>query len=262
MIGSSDYPFLVFERGESKMQEAGNIEISLVLPAHNEASKIENAVKQTKRALAELSSSFEILIAEDGSTDGTAELASRIASEDPFVRHIHSDSRLGRGKALNHAFKAARGDILAYMDVDLSTDLGYIKPLINAIKEEDYDFATGSRMLKESAVKRSFKRKTMSTVFNLLVRMILRSTLRDHQCGFKSFRKDALMRILDHIADEHWFWDTELLVRAQKEGYRVKELPVMWEDKGGAGTKVNTFSDSTAMFSQILKLYFTLRSEK
>jgi glycosyltransferase involved in cell wall biosynthesis len=242
--------------------EKPKIEISVVLPAHNEAGKIEHAVRQTKQALAALSSAYEILIAEDGSTDGTADIARRIAAEDPLIRHIHSDERLGRGKALNHAFKRAHGDIVMYMDVDLSTDLSYLKPLINAIKEERYDFATGSRMMKESDVKRSFKRETMSMLFNYLVRLILRSKLRDHQCGFKAFRKEALMRILPEIEDEHWFWDTELLVRAQRNGYRVKELPVVWVDKGGAGTKVNAVGDSMSLFSKIIKLHFHLRSGK
>jgi glycosyltransferase involved in cell wall biosynthesis len=248
------------------MQESGEEkkELSVVLPAHNEASKIEAAVRQTKQALAAftVTAAYEILIAEDGSTDGTTDLARRIATEDPSVRHIHSDERLGRGKALNHAFKSAHGDILMYMDVDLSTDLSYIKPLINAMRAERYDFATGSRLLKESDVKRSLKRTIMSKAFNLLVRLILRSKLRDHQCGFKSFRKEALMQIVDEIEDEHWFWDTELLVRAQRSGYRVKELPVIWTDKGAAGTKVNAINDSTSMFSKIITLYFHLRSGK
>ena len=246
------------------MQEAekGEIELSVVLPAHNEASKLEAAVRQTKQAFAAFSSAYEILIAEDGSTDGTAEIANRIASEDPSVRHIHSDERLGRGKALNRAFKSTRGDILMYMDVDLSTDLSSVKPLINALTEEQYDFATGSRMMKTSDVTRSIKRTIMSKAFNSLVRTILRSKLRDHQCGFKSFRKEALMQILDEIEDEHWFWDTELLVRAQRNGYKVKEIPVVWVDKGGAGTKVNTFGDSISMFSSILRLYVTLEKEK
>jgi hypothetical protein len=249
---------------ESKLQagEKGKIELSVMLPAHNEAERLEDAVKLVKRALADCSSSFEVLIAEDGSTDGTAELASRIAAEDPLVTHLHSDSRLGRGKALKYAFQRAKGDILVYMDVDLSTDLAYLKPLIAAIKEERYDLATGSRILEGSAVKRSFKRRTMSSVFNLLVRMLLQSKIKDHQCGFKSFRKDALMRILDEIEDEHWFWDTELLVRAQREGYKVKEIPVIWEDKGGAGTKVKAFSDSTAMLRKIIRLRFKLRTGK
>jgi len=230
------------------------IEISVVLPAHNEAERIRNAVNQTQKALATFASSFEIIIAEDGSTDGTAEIASRIEAENSFVKHIHSKARLGRGKALNHAFKHAKGGILIYMDVDLSTDLKYLKPLINAIKEERYDFATGSRMLKDSEVKRSFKRAAMSKVFNFLVRKILQSKICDHQCGFKSFRKDALMRLLNEIKDEHWFWDTEMLVRAQRHSYKIKEIPVRWEDRGGAGTKVNTFRDGLTMFYKIIKL--------
>ncbi len=242
--------------------EKTKIEISVVLPAHNEAGKIENAVRQTKQALATFTSAYEILIAEDGSTDGTADIAERIAAEDPLVRHIHSDARLGRGKALNHAFKRAHGDIVMYMDVDLSTDLSYVKPLINAIKKERYDFATGSRMMQESNVTRSVKRKIMSTTFNFLVRMLLRSKLQDHQCGFKAFRKEALMRILPEIEDEHWFWDTELLVRAQRNGYRVKEIPVVWVDKGGEGSKVNAVGDSISMFANIIRLCLSLRREK
>jgi glycosyltransferase involved in cell wall biosynthesis len=230
--------------------------ISIVLPAHNEAGKIEEAVERTKSALAEFTSSYEIIIAEDGSTDGTAEIASRLEAENAFVTHVHSEKRLGRGKALHHAFKRAKGEIVAYLDVDLSTDMRHLKPLIEAIKEENYEFATGSRMLKESEVTRSFKRAAMSTVFNFLVRAILKSAIRDHQCGFKSFRRDALMRILNEIKDEHWFWDTEMLVRAQRESYKIKEIPVHWEDKGGAGTKVNSLKDGATMFSKILKLRF------
>lgn len=236
------------------------IEISVVLPAHNEAERIADAVNQTKKALAEFNSSYEIIIAEDGSTDGTAEIASRIEAENSFVKHIHSEARLGRGKALNRAFKLAKGDILAYLDVDLSTDMRHLKPLIEAIKEEKYDLATGSRMLKESEVKRSFKRAALSKVFNFLVRYILKSKIRDHQCGFKSFRKDALMRILNEIKDEHWFWDTEMLVRAQRKSYKLKEIPVRWEDKGGAGTKVNSFKDGLVMFYKIIKLRFIFLS--
>ncbi len=245
------------------MLQEGKKEISVVLPAHNEAEKIEDAVSQTREALAEFASSYEIIIAEDGSTDGTTEIASRIEAENPFVKHIHSEERLGRGKALNNAFKVATGEILAYLDVDLSTDMKHLKPLINAIKEEHYDFATGSRMLKGSEVKRSFKRAAMSKVFNFLVRNILRSKISDHQCGFKSFRKDALMRLLDEIKDEHWFWDTEMLVRAQRNSYKIKEIPVRWEDKGGEGTKVNSFKDGLSMFYRIIKLrYFLSRKNK
>ncbi|HDS46048.1 MAG TPA: glycosyltransferase family 2 protein [Methanomicrobia archaeon] len=246
------------------MREPGRdqVAVSVLFPAHNEAGKLEAAVEQTKRAITAVTPSYELVIAEDGSTDGSAELARAIAADDPFVRHMHSDARLGRGKALNRAFKAARGEVIMFMDVDLSTDLAYLKPLISAIRDEHYDLAIGSRLLRASETKRSLKRSVLSTVYNFLVRLILHSKLRDHQCGFKAFRRTSLLHLLDEIQDEHWFWDTELLVRAQRKGYRIKELPVHWEDKGAANTKVKAVSDSAVLFSSIIRLYFSLRRKK
>ncbi|MGC9444461.1 MAG: dolichyl-phosphate beta-glucosyltransferase [Candidatus Methanospirareceae archaeon] len=246
------------------MSEPGRdqVAVSVVFPAHNEAGKLEAAVRQTKQAMTAATPSYELIIAEDGSTDGSAELARAIAANDPSVRHMHSDARLGRGKALNRAFKAARGEVIMFMDVDLSTDLSYLKPLISAIRDEQYDIAIGSRLLRESETQRSLKRSILSTVYNYLVRLILRSKLRDHQCGFKAFSRRSILHLLDEIEDEHWFWDTELLVRAQRKGCRIKELPVHWEDKGAANTKVKAVSDSTALFSSIIRLFFTLRREQ
>ncbi len=242
--------------------EQARVAVSIILPAHNEAGKIDEAVRQTKQAMAAVTPSYELLIAEDGSVDGTAERARALAATDPYVRHLHSDVRLGRGKALNRAFKVARGAVIMFMDVDLSTDLAYLQPLISAIRDEHYDIAIGSRLLSASETKRSVKRSTLSTVYNFLVRLMLRSKLRDHQCGFKAFRRTSLLHILDEITDEHWFWDTELLVRAQRTGYRIKELPVHWEDKGAANTKVRALRDSAGMFSNIIRLFFTLRRER
>ena len=161
--------------------------ISVVIPVYNDVERVEEAVNQTEIALSEFTSPFEIIIAEDGSTDGTTEIASRIASEKSFVKHIHNKARLGRGKALSNAFKLSKGEIVVSLDVDLSTDMKHLKELINAVKNENYDIAIGSRMLKESEVKRTFKRYIMSKGFNFLVRKILHSEIKDHQCGFKSF---------------------------------------------------------------------------
>ena len=225
--------------------------ISIVITVYNDAERVEEAVNQTEITLSEFIPSFEIIIAEDGNTDGTAEIASRIAREKSFVKHIHNKARLGRGKALSNAFKLSKGEIVAYLDVDLSTNMKHLKELINAIKNEDYDIAIGSRMLKESEVKRTFKRYIMSKGFNFLTKVILHSKIKDHQCGFKSFRKDILMNFLDEIEDEHWFWDTEMLILAQRSKYRIKEIPVKWEDKG-TKTNVRTFHDSFVMLSKII----------
>ncbi|MCE8426456.1 MAG: glycosyltransferase family 2 protein [Candidatus Methanoperedens sp.] len=229
------------------------VEISIVLPAYNEASRIEITVERTAAALRDMTASFEIIIAEDGSKDGTDMISSALARKYDFVVHLHSDERQGRGRALNRAFKSARGEILGYIDVDLATNMKHLREMIQYIRE-DYDFATGSRMLPESNVKRPFKRGVASKGFNFIVRMMLGSKLYDHQCGFKAFKRQSLYALLDKVKDTYWFWDTELFVRAQRAGYRVKEFPVDW--KHGGTTKVNMVRDVFEMGYSIFRLWY------
>jgi glycosyltransferase involved in cell wall biosynthesis len=229
------------------------VEVSIVLPAYNEATRIEDTVERTAAALCEITPSFEIIIAEDGSKDGTDRICESLARKYDFVKHLHSEERQGRGRALDRAFRSSRGEILGYIDVDLATDMKHLLELIQSIRE-GYDFATGSRMLPESNVKRPFKRGFASKGFNFLTRLMLGSKLYDHQCGFKSFRREALFALMDNIKDTHWFWDTELFVRAQRAGYRVKEFPVEWRQ--GGTTKVNLVRDVFGMGSQIFRLWY------
>jgi len=231
-------------------------EVSVILPAYNEANRIRDTVAITASVLNEIAPSFEIIIAEDGSTDGTDRIAAELANSHEYVKHLHSDSRQGRGRALNRAFKSASGDILCYIDVDLATDMKHLKELIDAIRYEGYDFSTGSRMMPQSDVKRPMKRGFASKGFNFLTRTFLRSDLYDHQCGFKAFKRESLFELLDSVEDEHWFWDTELLVRAQDAGYKVKEFPVVW--RHGGATKVDLIKDVIGMGSQILRLWWQL----
>ena len=235
----------------------GLVQVSVVLPAYNEVDFLEPAVTKISQSLDELGCSYEIIIAEDGSTDGTDKKAAMLAQTFPFVRHIHREQRLGRGTALNNAFRQSSGEVLVYMDLDLATDLKYLKPLIEAITVEGFDFSTGSRMLPESKAERTFRRRMSSKSYNFFVRRMLGSKLRDHQCGFKAFKREPLMQLLDAVEATHWFWDTEILVRAQKKGYRVKEIAVEW--KSGKGTKVNMFKDSWSMFRQIVSLWWKLK---
>jgi uncharacterized membrane protein YbhN (UPF0104 family) len=236
------------------------MKVTIVLPAYNEAKKIEKAVEEVKRWMDETGYDYEIIIAEDGSTDGTDKIASKLAKNDPKVRHLHSDKRLGRGKALSNAFKLAEGDVLVYLDVDLSTDMKHLKELIDAIAVEGYDLATGSRLMKESQADRPFKRDFASRVYNFLVRFMLGSKLKDHQCGFKAFRKDAILKIMENVKDNHWFWDTEVLVLAQRMGYKVKEIPIRWKQSGD--TKVRFTKDVLYMFSQILRMWMESKHSK
>ncbi|OFV68115.1 MAG: dolichol-P-glucose synthetase [Candidatus Syntrophoarchaeum caldarius] len=226
-------------------------EVSLVLPAYNEAERIVRCVERAVETLEKITPSFEVIIAEDGSTDETPSLAAELADTYAQVRHLHSDTRLGRAGGMVRAFRVAEGEILAFMDVDLATDLSHLQELIQAIRD-GFDVATGSRLMKESDVTRSFKRTILSRGYNFLVRLLLKSKIRDHQCGFKAFRRDMLFEIIDELEDEHWFWDTELLVLAQKKGYRIYEFPVKWVD--GEMTKVNLSSDTFEMGSKIFAM--------
>ena len=235
------------------------VEISVVFPAYNEADALEAAVEKVTRALNKFARSYEIIIAEDGSTDGTDKLAGALAMKYSFIKHIHGEKRLGRGTALKNAFKKSSGEVLVYMDLDLATDLKHLKPLVDAVEYEDYDFAIGSRMLSESKVERSRTRQIASKSYNFLVRAMLGSEVKDHQCGFKAFRREPLMQLLDEVTARHWFWDTEILVRAFRKGYKIKEIPVEW--KGGRETKVRLLKDSFNMAGQVIKLWWQLKRQ-
>lgn len=232
--------------------------VSVVLPAYNEEATIEGTVETTLSTLDSFlpSEAYEVIVAEDGCEDRTPEIAGRMAAEDDRVRHFHSDERLGRGGALERAFEAADGDALVYFDTDLATDMQHLEELVESIRSGEYDVATGSRWMPGEEADRPPKRGIPSRGFNLLVRTVLRSDLRDHQCGFKALSRDAFEQLGDEVEDDHWFWDTELLVRAQRSGLRVKEFPVDWESKGD--TKVDLVRDIFGMGSQVVRLWWQL----
>jgi glycosyltransferase involved in cell wall biosynthesis len=236
-----------------------SMRVSVVFPAYNEADTLETAVEKVTQALNEFTGSYEIIIAEDGSTDGTDKLAGALAEKFSFVKHIHGEKRLGRGAALKNAFKQSSGGVLVYMDLDLATDVKHLKALVDAVESEGYDFATGSRLLSESNVKRSGTRHLASKTYNFMVRTLLGSEVKDHQCGFKAFRRESLMQLLDEVGANHWFWDTEILVRAYRRGYKIKEIPVSW--KGGRETKVRLLQDSLNMGWQIISLWWHLKMQ-
>ncbi len=231
--------------------------VSVVLPAYNEEGTIEATVQTSLDTLASFlpDGSYEVIVAEDGCDDATPEIADRMAAANDCVRHVHSEQRLGRGRALEYAFRRADGETLVYYDTDLATDMSHLQELVESVRSGKYDVATGSRWLPGAVADRPIKRSVPSRGFNGLVRLLLGSELKDHQCGFKAFDRTVLLSLLDDIEDEHWFWDTELLVTAQKRGHRIKEFPVEWEPVGD--TKVDLVRDVFGMGSQIVRCWWT-----
>ena len=171
--------------------------IAAVIPVYNDRKALERAIPVSLQYLAEITPDFELIIAEDGSTDGSAELVRETSRADPHVRLLHSDERLGRGRALNRAFRGDIAPIVLYYDVDLATGMEHLKELVGAI-QDGYDIATGSRLLPDSRIRRTGGREFASRGYNFLVRTILRSRLHDHQCGFKSFRRDRVLLLAEN----------------------------------------------------------------
>ncbi|MBN2733321.1 MAG: glycosyltransferase [Methanomicrobiaceae archaeon] len=230
------------------------IEVSAVLPVFNDRVSLEKAIPKSIEILEEITDSFELIVAEDNSTDHSRELVEEWEIKDPRIILLHSDDRQGRGKALKNAFSRAHGEIVCYYDVDLATGMEHLKELIDSVRN-GADISTGSRLMPESDIVRTRDREIASRGFNFIVRLVLKSRLYDHQCGFKAFNKESLMKLLPSVYSTHWFWDTEVLIRGQRAGYNISEFPVRW--RTGTGTTVK-FKDVFSMGSDILKLWWQL----
>lgn len=228
--------------------------VTVVIPVYNDVQALKDAVPKVIPILSSLTSQYELIIAEDASTDGSAECAAYYARNNPNIIHLHRNERLGRGSALTLAASKARGEIFCYFDVDMATDISHLEELLKHIRE-GFDIATGSRLLPESRIIRSTGREIKSRGYNFLVRLFLRSTLSDHQCGFKAFSIYSIRMLLKETTDTHWFWDTEILVRAQKKGLKIAEIPVVWTE--GQGTTVRS-GDIWKMGRAILRLWWQL----
>jgi glycosyltransferase involved in cell wall biosynthesis len=202
----------------------------VVIPVYNEERALESSVRRLRAyADARLPFPVRITIADNASTDNTWVIATRLDGEVPGVRALHLP-RKGRGRALRAAWLASDAQVVAYMDVDLSTDLDALLPLVAPLLSGHSDVAIGSRLAPGARVVRGPKRELISRSYNQLLRTVLRVRFRDAQCGFKALRRDVARVLLPLVEDDAWFFDTELLVLAERAGLRIHELPVDWVD--------------------------------
>lgn len=214
------------------------LKVDVVIPVLNEAHVLEKSVRTVLGFLrSSLPHRCRIVIVDNGSTDGTQGVAKKIAAAYPGVQFLHLHQK-GRGRALRYAWLQSNADIVCYMDVDLSTHLQHIPVLIGAIAHDGYDIAIGSRLMRESHTTRSFKREIISRVYNLLVKIVLFTHFSDAQCGFKALSRKAVEAIVPQIEDQSWFFDTELLVLAEKQGYRIRDIPVEWIEDDDSRVKI------------------------
>jgi putative flippase GtrA len=226
--------------------------LDVAVPVHNEEADLEPCVR---RLLAHLRANFpypfRITIADNASTDTTLAVATGLARELPEVSAVHLDAK-GRGRALRAVWSASDARVLAYMDVDLSTDLAALLPLVAPLISGHSDLAIGSRLTRSSRVVRGIRREVISRSYNLLLRGMLAARFSDAQCGFKAIRKDVADRLLPHVQDTGWFFDTELLVLAERTGLRIHEVPVDWIDD--PDSRVDLLATAVADLKGIVRL--------
>jgi glycosyltransferase involved in cell wall biosynthesis len=204
--------------------------LDIVIPVYNEELDLPGSVRRLHDYLArEVPYPSRITIADNASTDSTLAVAESLADELPEVEVIHLDQK-GRGGALYTAWMASEADVVAYMDVDLSTELSALMPLVAPLISGHSEVAIGSRLAASSRVVRGNKREFVSRSYNLILRSVLGAKFSDAQCGFKAVRADVARQLLPHVADTGWFFDTELLVIAERAGLRIHEVPVDWVD--------------------------------
>jgi glycosyltransferase involved in cell wall biosynthesis len=213
-------------------------QVEIVVPVHNEERSLALSLRRLHRFLtAEFPFRWRIVIADNASTDITPDLAETLARDLPHVSFIRLEGK-GRGRALRAAWSASEAQVVCYMDVDLSTDLRALLPLVAPLLSGHSDVAIGTRLAHGSRVVRGPKRELISRAYNRLLRTVLRARFSDAQCGFKAVRRDALADLLPAVRDEAWFFDTELLVLAQRRGLRIHEVPVDWIDDPDSRVKI------------------------
>ena len=205
-------------------------DVEIVVPVYNEAETLEASIRRLHAYVhTDFPLSVQITIADNASSDATGVLAAELAGELDDVAFLHVAEK-GRGRALRAAWSHSSARVLAYMDVDLSTDLDALLPLVAPLLSGHSDLAIGSRLARGSRVVRGPKRELISRSYNMLLHTTLRTRFSDAQCGFKAIRADRARELLPLVTDQEWFFDTELLVIAERAGLRIHEVPVDWVD--------------------------------
>jgi len=206
------------------------VDVEIVVPVYNEAAQLAERVTELREFL---DSSFPfpalVTVVDNASIDATYAVATELADNTPGVAVMHLP-RKGRGYALRAAWSTSNAPVVAYMDVDLSTSLPALLPLVAPLLSGHRDVAIGSRLARGAHVVRGPRRELISRAYNLLLRLTLRGRFSDAQCGFKALTRDAAQRLLPLVEDNEWFFDTELLVTAERLGLRIGEVPVDWVD--------------------------------
>ena len=203
--------------------------VDIVIPVYNEEKDLPRSIDILTRFLREnIENPWRVIIADNASTDNTLSIGEMLSNRYTGVSCVHIPQK-GRGRALRHVWMDSTADVVSYMDVDLSTDLSHFPQLVRAIEEGSH-IAIGSRLIGGSRVKRSLKREFISRSYSALIKAMFFTPFRDAQCGFKALSQGSVRALVPLVKNNNWFFDSELLIIAARRGFRIKEIPVHWED--------------------------------
>jgi glycosyltransferase involved in cell wall biosynthesis len=204
--------------------------ISIVIPAYNEEENLEKSIRIVENFLKNnrLDDEFKIIIADNASTDKTKEISKKLCNEFDNLVYFYVFEQ-GKGNAVISAWQNFPANINIFMDADLATDLSALPNLVKEVRG-GANMAVGSRREKHSVVSRTFKRKIISLGLNFLLKLVLRTTIMDTACGFKGIDEQVLEKIVPQIKNKTWFFDTEMLILGERLGYKIKEIPIVWEE--------------------------------
>ena len=239
------------------------MDVSIILPCYNELEALKSAVPAIQRVMDSTIYEYELIIAEDSSTDGTAEFAKKLAEENDNIVWVHRSDVRGRGLALTNALRLSRGRIAGFIDVDLETPAHYIYPAILEI-ESGADIATCIRVYKLNRYHFIYRLpKVLSHYCYLWISShLLGMDSFDNEAGFKFFNRGRILPILDEVKDTHWFWDTEIMVRSYRLNYKISALPMLFLPDHLRESKTNLFFDSVSQLIKLFKFRKELKNEK
>ena len=229
--------------------------MSIVIPAYNEELRLPATLESILKRMAESGvPEYEVLVVDDGSSDGTAAVAERFHGERPQVRLLRNPGNRGKGYSVRHGMLEARGEWILFTDSDLSAPIEEVDKLFEAAAQRGAKVAIGSRALDRAliGVHQTWFRETAGRIFNLLMRLTTGLPVADTQCGFKLFEAAAAREIFRRLRIERWGFDAEALFLARRLGYRTVEVPVRWSHAEGA--KISMFRDSVEMFLDLLRV--------
>ena len=244
------------------MIESENIDLSVIIACYNEMQVIRSNVPRVREILESTKYSYEIILFDDGSTDGTRTVGPELAKKYNRIRWYAHDKNYGRGRTVSDGIKLAKGKIVGFIDMDLEVPAEYILPLVLEI-EKGADMAVASRLEHSNfnhlpfyrrpiAIAYWFLRYILSSGYTFLVKLVLGVKLQDTEVGFKFFNREKILPILDEVEDNYWFWDTELMTRSYYKGLKIKEYPALYLKNPHKKSTVKVFRDSIDYFKKLI----------